>query len=174
MAVVKNPFMSFSDDLVPVWIALDDSRVVGQIAVQCAHICSAGVKYPAAGIVDVIVLPECRGSGLGHRLYSAVAESGLVLITLTMAPATRRMAERLGAITLPPAYGWKTWRAPTARDMSRYIKFRTQHRPNWSVAASLLNTLGVPELLATAVRLRNVARNNNHSLGSFSPLSLSW
>lgn len=165
-----NPFADSMDDLVPVWLAVDDSRVVGQIAVQRVPLYSMGIHYSAGWIVDVIVLPECRGLGLGHRLYSAVADSGLALITLTMAPATRKMAERLNAITLPPAYSWSTWCAPTARDIERYIKFRTQHRPNWSKAASLVSSLGLPRLMAAAFNARRTfggSRLTKHALHSF-------
>jgi hypothetical protein len=64
----------------------------------------------------VRILPAFRGHGLGHRLYLGAAKSGLALVTLTMALATRHMAERLGAIALPRMRQWSRIEAPTGRD----------------------------------------------------------
>ena len=99
---------------------------------------AGGQAYKAGWIVDVMILPSFRGCGLGHRLYGAIAETGLALFTLTMAPATRRMAEKRGAITLPVTYQYSRLELPSARDVERYLLARTSHRPAWSKAARLI------------------------------------
>jgi GNAT superfamily N-acetyltransferase len=55
-----------------------------------------GEMYSAGWIVDVMILPSHRGLGLGHKLYDAVAEELPILVTLTMAEATRRSRSRRG------------------------------------------------------------------------------
>jgi hypothetical protein len=88
----------------PVWIACEGETVVGQIALQPAALFIDGAELPAGWIVDVMVRPQHRGLGLAHRIHAAMVASGRTLVTLTMAPATRRVADRAGAITLPPVH----------------------------------------------------------------------
>lgn len=94
----------YSDDPsnVPVWVAVANGKVLGQIALQPARMFLEGDAYAAGWIVDVMIRPEHRGSGLGHRIHDAMVASGRTLVTLTMAPATRRIADRAGAVTLGP------------------------------------------------------------------------
>jgi GNAT superfamily N-acetyltransferase len=100
---VNNPFRLDSGDDMPVWIAIDDSgHVCGQIAVQDAHLVAAGKSYDAGWIVDVMIAPAMRGRGLGHKIHEALMAKRDCVVTLTMAPATRRIAERAGALTLGP------------------------------------------------------------------------
>lgn len=87
---------------VPVWIAVADGKVLGQIALQPARMFLEGEACSAGWIVDVMIRPEQRGSGLGHRIHDAMVASGRTLVTLTMAPATRRIADKAGAVTLGP------------------------------------------------------------------------
>ena len=93
-----------ADGSVPVWIALSGGEVAGQIALQPARYWIDGVSHPAGWIVDVMIAPEHRGVGLGHRIHDAIKASGRVLFTLTMAEATRRIAEKAGCVTLNPVH----------------------------------------------------------------------
>ena len=101
-AFLHNPFNQDSDGRVPVWIALHRGEVAGQIALQPGRIWLRGVSYEAGWIVDVMVHPEHRGRGVGHLIQQAMKATGRTLVTLTMAEATRRMAEKAGCITLAP------------------------------------------------------------------------
>lgn len=141
---VDNPFAENRSAKPPIWIALHGHRVVGQIGVQRCGLSASGREYAAGWIVDVMILPAYRGLGLGHRLYQGVAESELVLLTLTMAAATRRMAERLGAIELPAMRQWSRLETPSGRDVSRFVAAKTAYRPNWARAARLFAGLGAP------------------------------
>src|SRR5581483_4994360 len=101
---LNNPYRDLDDNDVPVWIAeTDDHRIVGQIAVQLGRLKVDDKHFSAGWIVDVMVLESHRGLQIGHRLYEAVARDCEILVTLTMALATRRMAERLGAVNLTTA-----------------------------------------------------------------------
>jgi len=99
---VDTPYPPPGDTPVAVWIALQGGQVVGQLAVQPGRMFLQGEPWPAGWIVDVMVRPEFRGQGLGHRIHDVIVASGVTLVTLTMALATRRIAERAGAITLGP------------------------------------------------------------------------
>jgi hypothetical protein len=155
---VDNPFGDYGLGRVPVWLALAGDKVVGQLAIQRCGLTVAGRDYAAGWIVDFIILPAFRGVRLGHRLYEAAAESGLALVTLTMGPATRRIAQRLGSIVLPTLRKWTRPEVPTGCDVSRYFLERTANWPRLTQVAKIINRLGVPALLAfatcTAVCLR--------------------
>lgn len=98
---VDNPFRPAGDSSDPtVWIAVADDRVIGQIAVQDGCFYLGETARSAGWIVDVMIEREFRGMGLGHRIHSAVMAERDVLVTLTMASATRRIAEKAGCITL--------------------------------------------------------------------------
>ena len=56
-----------------------------------------------------MILPSHRGAGLGHRLHDAVADDVDVLIALTMADASRRLAEKHGCVTLAEVHQLTRW-----------------------------------------------------------------
>lgn len=66
---------------------------------------------------------------MGHRLHEAVAQRIEILLLLTMAPATRRMAERGGAINLGEAWQFCRWVRLRPDDVRRYLLQRLGHRP---------------------------------------------
>lgn len=86
----------------PVWIAVKDGTVAGQIALQPGRVWLDGEALPAGWIVDVMIAPEHRGQGLGHKIHDTLKATGRTLVTLTMAEATRRIAEKAGCVTLGP------------------------------------------------------------------------
>lgn len=123
-----GPYAAEADDAAPVWLALDGERVVGQIALQPGRLYLDGEARPAGWIVDVMVDPAYRGQGLSHRIHDAMVESGRTLVTLTMAPATRRIAERAGAVTLPPVYEMLRMRGLTGATVKRALHERVERR----------------------------------------------
>lgn len=126
---VDNPYAKCENNDVPVWIAETDGRVVGQIAVQKGALKLDGATRPAGWIVDVIILPAYRGLGLGHRLLAAVARECPILVTLTMAAATRRLTEQLGAVDLGEVKLY--WRGAHLDPLTvqRYLLTRTAYHP---------------------------------------------
>ena len=156
---VDNPFLGNANGQASVWIAVLDDRVVGQIAVQRCGLTAGAKRFAAGWIVDVMILPDFRGLGLGHQLYKAASGSGLVLATLTMAPATRRMAERLGAISLPAVPEWFRPEAPSGRDVAQYLIGRGSDKQMWQATARLFNALGGSHTVAAAARAYAGLRN---------------
>ena len=94
---IDNPFGPTGGDEVPVWIAVDGDRVVGQIAVQNGLLQVDGKTLEAGWALDIMILPVIAGSGIGHRLHEAVVNEVDVLMALTMADASRRMAQSTAA-----------------------------------------------------------------------------
>ncbi len=160
---VENPYAHQPDGTVPVWIAVDGERVVGQIAVQEAALQVQDDRLAAGWILDVMVLPNHRGGGLGHQLYEAVARDVPTLVTLTMADATRKMGERLGAITLGEVHQLTRWVRPDPATVRRYLMVRTEIHP-WARRMAVLGCrVGqfhrlLPLVVNPLLRLRDLIR----------------
>ncbi len=148
---IRNPLRS--SDALPYWIAIDEDRglVAGAIAVQEGRLVAHQREHAAGWIVDVMVHPAYRGLGLGHRIHAAVAADVTTLVTLTMAPATRRIAERHGCVTLGPVFQVNLPLRVTGRSLARYVRFRTRNRRSLRMAASVLRVPLVESVLAAGV-----------------------
>jgi len=122
---MDNPFGPREGDEVPVWVAVDGDRVVGQVAVQNGLLQVDGKTLEAGWAVDIMILPSHRGAGLGHRLHDAVVDDVDVLMALTMADASRRMAEKHGCITLADVHQLTRWVRLDPASVQRYLLVRT-------------------------------------------------
>jgi hypothetical protein len=65
---IDNPFGRRQGDEVPVWVAVDRDRVVGQIAVQKALLQVEEETFEAGWAVDIMILRSHRGAGLRASL----------------------------------------------------------------------------------------------------------
>jgi len=156
---VNDPYIRASGDLVPVWIAETAGKVVGQVAVQEGDLQIDGSRHPAGWVVDVMILPSYRGHGLGHRLYAAVVKDCPVLVTLTMAEATRRMAERVGATDLGTVQLFSRIVRLNSQTVERYLRARTVHHPRVNALLRILCSLFLHRALACVGNLWIAARN---------------
>jgi GNAT superfamily N-acetyltransferase len=135
---IDNPFARQQGDEVPIWVAVDGDRVVGQIAVQKGLLQIDGQTFEAGWAVDIMLLRSHRGAGIGHRLHDAVAGDVDILMALTMAQASRRMAERHGCVTLADVRQLTRWVRLDAESVRRYLLLRTaNHR--WAHRAARLS-----------------------------------
>lgn len=150
-----NPFRPTRETAPTIWLAFDGPRVVGEIAVQDGMLWSGGAPVPAGWVVDVMVHPDYRGQGLSHRIHEAIMLERPVLVTLTMAPATRRVAERAGCLTLGPTLQFILPNRLSARTVKRFMAYKAQIGSAYRRAAiSLFNKSRVaPMMLAGASRL---------------------
>ncbi len=170
---IHNPFGWREGDEVPIWVAVDRDRVVGQIAVQTALLEVEGNTFEAGWAVDIMILRSHRGAGLAHRLHDAVASEIDVLMALTMADASRRLAERHGCLTLPDVNQLTRWVRLDAAGVRRYLLVRTAYHRLAHVAAGIscrifqLHRL-VPHLVNPLLRLRDSVKRTGHGSGAAS------
>ncbi len=149
----NNPFHLEGDGQPSVWIALDGARVLGQIAVQDGRFRIGPREYPAGWILDVMVDPAARGAGLGHAIHAAIAAERATLVTLTMAPATRRIAERAGALTLGPVREYVRPAGPLGETVRHFLEQRATTHPRVAGLLRLFAASRVgPALVGGAMR----------------------
>jgi GNAT superfamily N-acetyltransferase len=156
---LRSPFRPCGDFGPSVWIATSGERVVGQIATQDTRLRLDGQDLHAGWIVDVMVDPAFRGIGLSHRIHEAVLRDRALLVTLTMAPATRRVAERAGCVTLGPTGQFILPHRLRASSVRRYLGYKAQQRPELARVLGAFCTAGIgPAAVSGAARAVTAAR----------------
>jgi ribosomal protein S18 acetylase RimI-like enzyme len=98
----QNPNISKVTEELPIWIALKGASIVGQLCTIPVEIKTEGGVYPAVWGVDLIVLPSCRGEGVGHRLIQEAAETCQFYMAIEMSDTTKRIYNRLNYPDLTP------------------------------------------------------------------------
>ncbi|MEZ5778664.1 MAG: GNAT family N-acetyltransferase [Paracoccaceae bacterium] len=166
----NSPFRPEDETAPSIWLAFDGARVVGEIAVQDGRIWLDGSPVSAGWIVDVMVHPDFRGMGLSHRIHDAIMAERAVLVTLTMAPATRRVAERVGCMTLGPTRQYVLPHRLSAQTVARFLEYKAgiggpmRRKALRAFNASRLGPMlvsGAGRLLTRALRLRGAFRSSN-------------
>jgi GNAT superfamily N-acetyltransferase len=170
---IDNPFGRPQGDEIPIWVAVDGDRVVGQIAVQKALLQVEGKTFEAGWAVDIMILRSHRGAGIGHRLHDAVASDVDILMALTMAQASRRMAERQGRLALAEVRQLTRWVRLDAVSVRRYLLLRTA-RHHWAYVAARLSCSVFqfhrffPRLANPLLRLRDFVKRSLRGRGATS------
>lgn len=170
---VDNPFVSQKSDELPIWIAVDDGRVVGQVALQMGPLQMNGNTFEAGWVVDLMILPSYRGAGIAHCVHDAAANDVDILVSMTMANASRRVAKRRGYIPLVEVHQLTRWVRLDAASVRRYLLVRTaNHR--WAHVAARLGCsifmfhLLFPRLANPLLRLRDFVKQSARRRGSTS------
>ena len=132
---IDNPFGRLKGDEVPIWVAVDGDRVVGQVAVQKGLLQVDGQTFEAGWAVDIMILPSYRGAGIGHRLHDAVVDDVDILMALTMAQGSRQMAKKHGCVTLAEVHQLTRWVRLDAESVRGYLLLRTANH-HWPHAAA--------------------------------------
>jgi GNAT superfamily N-acetyltransferase len=94
----QNPNVSMEH--IPVWIAMDAGKIVGQLATILVQLKTGTVYTKAIWILEFILLPEYRGRGLGKRLVLAARDHYPTMITLGINEASTRVFNSLGWVSL--------------------------------------------------------------------------
>ena len=170
---VDNPFVRHQSDELPIWIALDDDRVVGQVALQMGPLQVAGETFEAGWVVDLMILRSYRGAGTGHRLHDTAANDVDILVSMTMAHASRRIGIRRGYIPLVEVHQLTRWVRLDAASVRRYLLVRSaNHR--WAYVAARLGCIVFrfhqvfPRLANPVLRLRDRVKRSTRGRGSTS------
>ncbi len=84
----------------------EDGRVLGHVGIHVREVDCDGTRLRVAGVQNVAVHPERRGSGLAHRVMRASMEEavrqGIPYGLLFCVPELERFYSRLGWVTVEP------------------------------------------------------------------------
>lgn len=95
---LENPNTSLDD--VPLWLVVNEEGVIGQMASIPVEVKVGASRKRALWIVDYILLPECRGTGLGKRLLDIPLEYCPTLLTLGYNEHSAKVMWRIGWVSL--------------------------------------------------------------------------
>lgn len=138
-----NPF--WSGPGLPIWIALDGDRVVGQTGAMIEPIKFGDAATTVAWSVDTHVLPKYRGQGVGHRLQEASQHHHGIFMSLAMSPRNRTIKASLGARMLRPMELFELRCTVPRHRVADGIRRRIGR---WSCAAS---AVGLDRIVAASV-----------------------
>ena len=105
---MKTPVVKKENSFLPIILAIKDDQIVGQACVTGVNLKVGNEIHRATWGTDYIVLPVCRGEGVGKKLMQVEAEHFHFMIGLWMPFVTRKIAAQLGYKTLDPVYVY--WR----------------------------------------------------------------
>lgn len=99
---VLNPCRDDKNNLLPIWIAEKENQIVGQICGIAVELKIGDRVLNAAWGVDLIVMPVCRGEGVGTRLIEAMVSDVKQYMAVEMSDITKRIYDRLEYIDIGP------------------------------------------------------------------------
>jgi GNAT superfamily N-acetyltransferase len=91
---LRNP--NVDPESIPLWITVDNGKIVGQLATILAQLKVGATKTDAIWILEFILLPEYRGKGLGKKMVTAAQQKYPTMITLGINEASTRVFDSLG------------------------------------------------------------------------------
>jgi len=97
---LDNPFANEVGNKLPIWLAIKDKEIVGQICVLPARMKVGDQTYNGGWACDLIVSPKSRGEGIGYKLSESLYKHYQVCVGIGMANSTRRIWEKLDPIPL--------------------------------------------------------------------------
>jgi hypothetical protein len=97
----KNPFISEKNNNLPIWLALDQNKIVGQYCAIPGEIIINKKLFNMGWGCDLIVRSDYRGLGIAYQLHTAFRNHFELTIGIGFAQATRRIWEKSGSLPLP-------------------------------------------------------------------------
>jgi hypothetical protein len=125
---LENPYIKKKNSDLPIILAIKDDQIVGQACVTSVKLKLGNEIHCATWGTDYIVLPVCRGEGVGKKLMQVEAAHFHFMIGLWMPFVTRKIAAQLGYKTLDPVYVY--WRPVRLRRffVNHYLMLKTKSK----------------------------------------------
>lgn len=126
----ENPCIDIDEKSLPIILGIKDDQIVGQACVTPVELKVGDEIYLATWGTDFIVLPICRGEGVGTKLMEIENEHFNFMIGLWMPFVTRKIAAQLGYKTLNPVYVF--WRPVRLNKffIKHYLMVKTKPKPS--------------------------------------------
>jgi hypothetical protein len=101
---LDNPFVDETGDKLPIWLAIKNNEVLGQMCALPALMKIGDQTYNGGWGCDFIVSPKSRGEGIGYKLTEIYNKHFQVGVGIGMAESTRRIWEKFSRVPLNPLY----------------------------------------------------------------------
>jgi GNAT superfamily N-acetyltransferase len=93
---LNNHILDSKSKELPIFVAIRDGHIAGQICAILFQIKIGEELHHIAGGVDLVVLPICRGEGVGQKLVQTIAEHYKLYMAISMSDITWRIYDRCG------------------------------------------------------------------------------
>jgi GNAT superfamily N-acetyltransferase len=124
---LENPLVDKSLKELPIFIAIKDGKIAGQVCAILSQIKIGEEMHRIAWGADVIVLPICRGEGVGQKLIKAIAEYYELFMIISAGVVSRRILDRLGYNKIEPIPTYRRFVKLDRESVFRFIMKKTEN-----------------------------------------------
>lgn len=126
---LENPFLDKDTKELPIWLAIKDGHIVGQICAFPVEIKIGNEMRRAAWGTDLVVLASCRREGLAQKLTQGIVEHYGLWMGIMMADASRRIFERFGCANIEPVSIYRRFAGLDRDSFFRLFVQKLKRRP---------------------------------------------
>lgn len=127
---LEHPLIK-NEEKLPIFIAIKDNQIVGHLGGVLSDIKIGKDTYRIAAGFDFIVLPVCRGEGVGQKLLQALTEHYNLFYSIACGGATRRIFDRiehLGYHKFTPIPTYRRFVKLDSESVSHFLMEKTNNR----------------------------------------------
>ncbi len=154
---LQNPRVQ--GETIPLFIAVRGTEVVGITSGIPVELKIGDTIHDAKWSCEMMVLPSCRGQGLGLGLQKEDADHTPIFISVRMAPSTRYIQGKIGCVSFDPVRVHVRVAGMTRNAVYAYLMLRTSRRPGWNRAVRVLHALRIDAGLAGLLNLGRALRD---------------
>ena len=156
----ENPCIDQEKDDSRFCCAVKGDQIVGQACMTPVKLKIKDQFHTASWGTDFVVLPVCRGEGVGKKLMQIEIAHAKFMIGLRLHPLTFKIAEKLGYRTLPPVPIYRRIVRFDGYLFYQYLLKATKSKPIVNRIAKILwNRFWFDKLVATLMNLILGTRN---------------
>jgi len=157
---LDNPCIDNGKDSLTILLASKEDKIVGQACMTPVKLKVGDQIHTASWGTDFIVLPVCRGEGVGKELMKIEVDLAKFMIGLDMPIITRKIAEKLGYKYLDTVTVYRRFVRLNRSLVYRYLMKRTSRNPAKNKTAKILcNIFRFDRLFSTVSNILLGLRN---------------
>jgi GNAT superfamily N-acetyltransferase len=154
---LENPRVQ--GERIPLFIAVRGTEVVGITSGIPVELKIGDAIHDAKWSCEMMVLPSCRGQGLGLGLQKEDADHTPIFISVRMAPSTRYIQGKIGCVDFDPVRVYVRVAGMTRSAIYAYLRLRTARKPRWAAVVRGLHVLGGDAVMAGLLNLSRGLRD---------------
>ena len=148
----ENPCIDRQKDDLTILIATKGDQIVGQACMTPVKLKIKDQIHIATWGTDFVVLPVCRGEGVGKKLMQDEIDHSKFMIGLRLHPVTYKIAEKLGYKTLDPVPIYRRIARFDSYLFFQYLMKATKSKPAINgMAKTLWTRFWFDKLVAAAI-----------------------